>query len=548
MVHLLTALRPDGRPPTHGEARLAAAVFAVHDGRLGAVPLALPERVAAWQLAAVAALGPGTSVWDGVRVAALVCGALTAVLLWGVLHRLGCGGLPTALAVAGVGVTPVALALHSAATPAAVAVPWLLLAALLCWRGRALGTVAVLAAAVAVLTAPLLGAVLLALVAHEVADRVLPRAARTSRGVALALALAAAALGTAAGAAGSGPLAGRAAPVIATGPALAGAAVGLVVVVAGLRVRWVRPLLPPALVVLAVLLVPGPGRAAAALTALALLAVVAAAVLDDVVARVPARTRSLLWGAGAAGAAVATAAVVAALPAPPPAPAGYAPLLAWAGEQGSSGPVLHADPLDRAELVAAGFPPERLRDLDAPAADGDVVLLARPRAGAPVDTPVRCAAGTLLATVPGAGAAPAEVCGARPAVADPAPAERASRVRIGSALAANPGLALDPAAAELLRQGAVDPRIMIVLAALTGEHTLTVADFPPTPLTPAGAVRRQVLVTAVDGAPVGADAPSTLRDWLREQRPPYAPTVVRDNRSGLLVGYRDAAPPGLLPS
>ncbi len=549
---MLAALRLDGRPPTHGEARLAAAVFAAHDGRVGAVPLPWSERFAAWQITAVTALAPDAApVWDGVRVAGLVLGALTAVLLWGVLHRLGCGSLPTALAVAVVGVTPVALALHAAATAAAVAVPWLLLAALLCWRGRVLGPVAALAAAVAVLTAPLLGAVLLALVAHEVAGRAPSRTARASRGVPLAVAAGVAAAGVAAAAAGGGPLAGQAAPPIATGPALAGVACGLVVVVAGWRVRWVRPLLSPALVVLAVLLVPGPGRAAAALTALVLLAVVGAAVLDDVVERVPARARTLLRGVGAGGTAAATVAAVAALPALPPAPAaqgGYASLVAWAGEQDSSGALVHADPLDRAELVAAGFPPERLRDLDAPVAAGDVVLLAHPRAGAPADTPAHCAAGTLLATVPGAGAAPAEICGTRAAVADPAPAERAGRARIGTALAANPGLTLGPAAADLLRQGAVDPRVMIVLAALTREHSLTVADFPLPPLAPPGAVRRQVLVAAVDGAPVGADAPSALRDWFRAQSPPYAPTVLRDDRSGLLVGYRDAAPPGLLPS
>jgi hypothetical protein len=56
-----------------------------------------------------------------------------------------------------------------------------------------------------------------------------------------------------------------------------------------------------------------------------------------------------------------------------------------------------------------------------------------------------------------------------------------------------------------------------------------------------------VLVTALDGAPVRAEAPSSLRDWFRSQLPPYAPAVVRDDPAGLLVGYRDTPPPGLLP-
>jgi hypothetical protein len=205
--------------------------------------------------------------------------------------------------------------------------------------------------------------------------------------------------------------------------------------------------------------------------------------------------------------------------------------------------MLHADPLDRAELVAAGFPPERLRGLGEPLGDVDVVLLAaRPQAPA---APAHCAAGTLLATLPRPGGAPAEVCGAR-AAADDAEPERPSRARIGTALAGNPGLRLDPAAAELLRRGDVDPRVMIVLVALTGAHSLAV-DFPAAALEPPGTLRRQVLVRSVDGAPV-APGPSALRGWLDGQLPPYVPDVLRDDAGCLLVGYRDPAPSGLLPA
>jgi hypothetical protein len=552
LIHLLAALRPDARTPTDGEARLAAAVFSLHDGRIGPVPLALTDRFAARQLAAVAALAPGSgpaSVWEAVCTAVLVLGALTAVLMWGVVRRLGCGPLPTALAVVVVGVTPVALSLHAGVTAAAVAVPWLLVAALLCWRGRVLGIVAGLAAVLAVLTAPLLGAVLLALAAHWAADRTVAGTMRPVRGVPLAAAAGGAAAGLAAACAGGGPLAGQAAPLIPTGAVVVGAVCGLAAVVAGWRIRWMRPLLTPTLVVLVVLLVPGPGRAAAALTALALLAVVTAGVADDVIARVAAPSLPVLRPAIAAGIAVLAVVALPDIPADAaPADPAPAPLLAWAADQGTAGAMLQADPLDRAELVVAGFPADRLRDLGGPVADVDIMLLTdRPHAGSQDGTPAHCGAGTLLATVPRVGAAPAEICGARPTVADPAPAERASRVRIGTALAGNPSLQLGPAAADLLRRGAVDPRIMIVLAALAGGHTLAVPDFPQAALEPAGTVRRQVLVTALDGAPVRAEAPSSLRDWFRSQVPPYAPAVVRDDPAGLLVGYRDTPPPGLLP-
>jgi hypothetical protein len=546
LVHVLAALRLDGRPPTDGEARLAAAVFAARDARIGAVSLPLPDLLAARQLAAVTVLVPvgATSVWDAVRVAGLVLGAVTAVLTWAVLRRLGCGGLSVALAVAVVGVTPAALVLHASATPAAVAVPWLLLAALLAWRGRVLGILAGVAALIAVLTAPVAGAVLLALAAHWVADRTVSRTSSPRRGVPLAALLGGAAVGVAVASAGRGPLAG-AGPMIVTPPVLAGVVCGLVVVGLGWRVRWARPLVTPAVLLLAVLLVPGPGRAGAALVALALLAVVTAAVADDLAARVAATTLSGAWPAVAAAVVVlAVVSIPSGRPTAEPAPAS---LLAWAGEQQSSGAMLHADPLDRAELVAAGFPPERLRGLGGPVADVDVLLLAdRPHTGALADPPAHCAAGTLLATLPRWGGAPAEICGARGAATTDDPAERASRVRFGTSLAGNSGLQLAPAAAELLRRGAVDPRVMIVLVALTSGHTLAVADFPAAALEPEGTLRHQVAVTTVDGAPA-AGAASVLRGWLDGQHPPYVPSTVRGDAAGLLVGYRDAAPSGLLP-
>ena len=57
----------------------------------------------------------------------------------------------------------------------------------------------------------------------------------------------------------------------------------------------------------------------------------------------------------------AISAVVNARPAPPTS------LARWATSELGPNAVLHADPLDRAELLAGGVAAERLRDLDAPA-------------------------------------------------------------------------------------------------------------------------------------------------------------------------------------
>jgi hypothetical protein len=553
VVHALAAFRLDVRAPTDGEARLVAAVFAARDGRVGAVSLPFSDLLAARQLAVVTALVPSGagSVSDTVRVGVLGLGVVTAVLLWALLRRLGCGTLPAALAIAMVGVTPPAVALHAAPTAAAVAVPWLLTAALLCFRGRAGGVAAAVAAVVAVLTAPLVGAVLLAFAAHAVADRTLTGTMSRRRGVALAVALGVAAVAVAAASSGAGPWAGVAAPLIATPMAVAGAVGGLVVVAAAWRVRWARPLLTPAGLLLAVLLVPGPGRAAAALTALPLLGVVVAVLADDVTVRFP-RVRPVLWPA-AVVAAVAAALVAVVLPARDvPSDPTPASLRAWLDDQLPPGAALHADPLDRTELVAAGFPAERLRALGDPATDVDALLLtARP--GAAVEPPARCPDTTLLATLPRWGGAPAEICGTDPAATAATAATaadasgRASRVRIGTALAGNPALRIDPPTAELLATGQVDPRVMIMLAALGGAHTVDVADFPPAAFEPPGALRRQVVVTAVDYRTTGADVPDFLRDRFDRQVPPFAPSYLRSDGRGLLVGYRGPTPQGLLP-
>jgi hypothetical protein len=545
VLHALAASRLDDRAPTEGEARLAAGAFAARSGEFGTASLPFPDLLAARQLAVLTELVPaGASVWETARAGALVLGLVSALLVWPVLRRLGCGAVPTAVAVAVVGVIPPAVALHTAVTAAAVAVPWLLVAAVLYSAGRLRSLAAVAAAVLAVLTAPLLGAVPLALAAHWFADRTVTRTASRWRRLALALVLGVAAVGVGV-AAGTGPLAGGAAAPIPASSAVAGAVVGLVVVGAGWRVLWVRPLLTPAVLLLAVLLAPGPGRGAAALTALPLLAVITAAVAEDVGAWLPARVRRALRQVPAQVGAAAIALAVLLLP--PNRPAADPPpasLQVWLDEQLGPGAALHADALDRAELVAAGFPRKRLRAVGDPAGDLDAVLVtARPQAG----SPSRCPTGSLLATLPRWGGGPAELCATDGgAAATTAAAERASRVRVGTALAGNPALRLDPGAADLLAAGQVDTRVMIVLVALAGSHTLSVADFPHAELEPPDALRRCMLITTVDGA--RADTSRALHDWLAGQHAPFQPAVVRPDEAGLLVGYRVPSPPGLLPS
>jgi hypothetical protein len=552
-VHALAALRLDGRAPTAGEANLAAAVFAVHDGRIGAIPLPFPEALAARQLATVTALLPSgaTSVFDSARIGVLALGALTAVLLWPVLRRLGCTAPATALAVAVVGIAPPVVVLHAVVTPAAVAVPWLLGAGLFAAPGRARIAAATAAVLLAVLTLPLVGAVLLATAAHWIADRTLGWTLPAGVRWGLVGLLGCAAIVLAVAASGAGPLAGAATPTV-TSEVGAAVAAGVLVVLAAWWTRWVRPLLMPLVLLLAVALVPGPGRVAAALLGAPLLALLVAAVADDTAVRLSpvSRVRPVLAVAApvAVLAVVMTATTATAAPSAsaPPADPTPAALRLWLDEQLGADVVLHADPLDRAALLAAGFPAERLGPLSPVVPDSGARLLTE-RAARGAVAPAHCPASALIASLPRWQGGPAELCGDGAAV-DADPPDLASRQRFGSALAGNPRIQLADAAAELLTAGRVDPRIMIVLGALASAHTVTVADFPLADFQPPTAARRHLLVTALDGQPTTGDAPSPLRDWLDRQHAPFAPAVRAAQSEGLLVGFRGPPPPDLLPA
>jgi hypothetical protein len=90
----------------------------------------------------------------------------------------------------------------------------------------------------------------------------------------------------------------------------------------------------------------------------------------------------------------------------------------------------------------------------------------------------------------------------------PTAAERraaAMRKQTGSELARNPRLTFAADARAELQAGEVDSRVAIVLGQLASVHRVTVAGFPALPADPAGP-RRQVLISAVDGHPVPADA------------------------------------------
>ncbi|HEY0816099.1 MAG TPA: hypothetical protein VGE11_22725 [Pseudonocardia sp.] len=517
---------------TAGEARFAVAVLAIRDAAIAPVALAAWDRLAAIQIAAVQLLLPTGDPVEAARWACLVLGALAALFVWPALRGFGSSLSATSVAVGTLGVALPILALHSAVTTAAAGVVWLSLAAALAVRDRF--RAAGIAALLAVVTVPLAAAPLLGLLAYVCLDGTLrlPVRIRKPLGVLAALAAVGVVLATALPGA---PLAATTGPDITTGIALAGAALAAVLAgVAALADRLLRPVLAAAAPLVAVWLIAGPSRAAAAILVAPVLAVAVGVVADQVRSRI-----GLRWMRVAAGVVVAVLLVgPLAVAASSPTPAGGS-LTTWVATQTGQGALVVADPLDRAELQIAGVPAARLRTPADPPVDGELRLVST-RPGATV-TP--CPPEAVLAQTPkGSGGAPAVVCGAlTPATM----AEGRVRGRFGAQLATNTALKLEPAAAAALSGGSVDPRLMLTLAALTSAHSVGVADFPASPLDAPGSLRRMVVLSSFDGSAPAAS--QLLRTWLAAQQAPFAPSSVTTDGTDLVLNYPVPSPTGLLP-
>jgi hypothetical protein len=116
---------------------------------------------------------------------------------------------------------------------------------------------------------------------------------------------------------------------------------------------------------------------------------------------------------------------------------------------------------------------------------------------------------------------------------------RERRAELGASLAGNPRLHLSQDAAAALRSGAVDPRLVFVLADFSGQHELQVTGFPTVAgETPGDPPLHRVMITAVDGRPASRpEATALLRNWLANQLDPYRPRGVDVTDPGLLVRY-----------
>jgi len=217
---------------------------------------------------------------------------------------------------------------------------------------------------------------------------------------------------------------------------------------------------------------------------------------------------------------------------------------AWVAGQLSRDETIGCDPAMCAALSTHGVAASRLLPLGPAGGGADVIAgpaSAGPARGAPV----------LLASF-GSGASQIEIRAAAPggaaAYQRALAADLAARRSAGAQLLHSQRLRTGAAGAAQLRAGAVDSRVLIMLAMLASQHPWQVAGFGgASPGVPAAAAPfRQVILANSDGRALTA-----ALALVNAQRAPYQPArtaIVRlaGGRPGLLIDFAAPGPLGLL--
>jgi hypothetical protein len=478
-----------------------------YDGGLAALQVAGYETVSG-------ALRRASTVVGAAREAMVGASLLAAAALTLAARRLRLSGPATVAVPLLFGLTPAAVLLHRTADPAQLGVLWACVALAVAGGdtrgvGAALGSACYLVAAA--ITAPLVLVALIPLFTMLLWSGDIGRLPQWARWpVAAAGALAWTGLVVLAE---SGDLVRTTAAVPALTALDVVLALGAVAAaVAGLRSRWLRPLALALLATAVAALVAQPVRGSLLIVALPVAAVVLPAAADATVTALSARPagapgmdgrlRAGRWLA-AAGGVLAVAAAVAWIPAfgTLDGPANQADRLAvddardWVLANLPSRPRLAVDDRVWASLVEAGYPAEQLASTGGIGPDqqpwpagwsearyvvGRESTLVAEGSRAPVG-PARDHSAPVASFGDGLHRVTVRRVLSDPDAAAQALVDASSRAGAGAALAANPRLGLQPGAADLLRRGDVDARAVSVLAAVTGQHSVTVADFRSSP-------------------------------------------------------------------
>jgi hypothetical protein len=112
-------------------------------------------------------------------------------------------------------------------------------------------------------------------------------------------------------------------------------------------------------------------------------------------------------------------------------------------------------------------------------------------------------------------------------ITGPEASDLPARVSTGNELLQNLGLTFVNGSSSALRSGQVDERVLVILAGLASQHSLTVA-LVPDPAGAPDALLRTLQIQAVDGHPIAAETARNIRDFVTAQRGALAGPIVED--------------------
>ena len=507
------------------------------DGR-GAAPVAWLQLAGYTEL--TGAFDRWTSPLAAVREAAVVAAVLTAGLLWVLARRFALTPWAATAALTLLAVAPLAVGIGRVVLPENLALPWALAALLLCSHPRphpSRDLMAVACLVIAVLTAP--SALLLAPVAAWLVLR--RESPRWVAGLGL-LTLAAVSFTL-----GPDVLLAR---LLSSADAGIGAWIALdpvllaaiaVAALAALLVAELRPLAVSTMPMLAVLALPGTPR----LGVLAMLVPFGCVLIAGVISaatrvrfRAPQRLgrgkhgtlRPLAPWAGAFTALLVVGTIpfwvtgLSALRSHDGDDYALAQAQQWLAVNLPGTPV-RSDELTWVRLAGTGRHVEPC--------ESDCEWTVSTPALRPVET-------TSAVAVFGSGPQRVEIRRATPSVSVGAGEVRA-RVGAGAALLGSSQVTVDPDQAELLRTGAVDPRVLATVAALAATKPVRVTDFPAVPGEDAAGQPRRQLLLAAAGEPA-----DQLLTFFAGQRGVFHPESATATTDGVLVRFAPGAPAGLL--
>ncbi len=516
--------------PLPGDGALTAPAWSWLHGSPLAAPLSpdgLATVLTAGWATATRAFDRHTGLVEAGRELLWVTLLVSGLLLWVLCRRAGLGAAATALALLVLGAIPGWGLVHAVSSPAALAVPWLVLAGcLVTGRRRGSTRVAGLGCLVpAVLLAPDVALLLVATGAGALATGQAGRTWPSWVRVPAAGLLAPVFVGVVLVLPGWDPQPGSTAPWPAGGTTVVLLTGGLLIV--GALGAWVLPRWRPlaaALAVTTLAVVAPPGRLSAVLVCLPVAAVVTGA-LAQRAAGLPAaaRLRPALAVAGTAGLVAAVGLAALAMPGTPVQDFGAADrgrLLSWMHTALPRGTPLDAGGVLGAELQRAG----------AVLGPGGLEVTR----GVPPGTPV----------IASFGSSPDPLVVTDPDRATPTAEQQELRRRLADALLAGTDTVAAGRPTAALRSADVDPRLLTLLAGLSAQFGVTITALPDEPGETGTAIRRAGLERAA-GVPFDRDPAelSRVTEWIWAQRPPYAPATVTLAGGQLVLGFHYASDP-----